>query len=123
MKTKFIFLAVLTAIAVLFVSCSKDDDASTSPIVGTWVANLSGGNTETVIFSKKGTFRSVSTTGGATFSMSGVYTYNVYTGRLELTVDAEDDDYVYVMNFSAQISGKTMVLISESGVKTTYTKK
>ena len=123
MKTKILFLALLAAIAVAFVSCSKDDSDTASPIVGTWVANLTNGATETVTFTKKRTFRTVTTSGGASVKTEGVYTYNTYTGRLELTVDTNDDEYVYVATFTALISDNTMILISESGTRTQYTKK
>ena len=119
MKTKFFFLAVLTAFAVLFVSCSKDDEGAENSIVGTWIAY---DGSETITFNKKGTFSVRSSTGGASIKMSGAYTYNYYTGNLELMIDANSDEYV-LLRYFVEITGKTMTLTSTTGETFLYKKK
>ncbi len=123
MKTKFLLFAALIAIAFCFASCSKDDnDSSSNPIVGTWSYTAYNGS-ETVTFTSKGKFNSLTVSGGSKTTLNGTYTYNPYTELLILNVDG-GDGYIYYVEFTAKINGKTMVLISkDTGATTTYTKK
>lgn len=107
---------------MLYVLSKDDNDSSGNLIVGTWVYTAYNGS-ETVTFTSKGKFHSVAVSGGSKTTLKESYTYNHYTEVLILDVDG-GDGYIYYVEFTAKINGRTMVLTSkDTGTTTTYTKK
>lgn len=118
MKTFKLFGLALMAVllSVGFAACGDDDDedAVSSEIVGTWVAD----SYTTVTFNSNGTGYTTETYNGETETYNFTYTYNAETGVLKVTADGET-----ITMTNVKIKGNTLTYVDEEGDTETLTKK
>lgn len=119
-KVKFLLIFIM--IAMVSISCKKDDDDDINPIVGTWeVTETLDGDTISLEITFKENLSGILLTeviyNGQTFSESDNFTWSTNGNKLTIVMNGETDTSTY------SISGNKLTITDDGDDAVVFTKK